>query len=317
MVENFSDIGRISADGCEFVMESIFEEHDWKRHLSINVDSGLWQCFKSGRKGNFTRFYAEVRGIPYFRASRELLIKNFEFLGEEVPELSKPDNKLELDTSKLIPININSGNSEDKKVLDAWSYLFTRRLFNEVVEEEEPFYLCTEGKFADRILIPFREDGNVFFFQARALYDQHPKYLNPSSEIAPKSSNVLYPYDEEADFLVVAESPLCARSLQLQGINATSPQGCVISDQQADILSTFKGKIIMGFDNDSAGLHGLKRFEETRKRLRMPEVHVCPIPENCKDWNEAHVKKVDTLDWITTESRPYDFEYKALQAFMK
>ena len=74
------------------------------------------------------RFYSEVEEIPYFRAYRDLMIKNFEFLGEDIPEQIKEERQLELDTSRLIPLNIESGYSEDPDVLRAWSLLFERKL---------------------------------------------------------------------------------------------------------------------------------------------------------------------------------------------
>ena len=291
-------------------MESLFVNNDWKKHMSVNVDSGLWQCFKTGRSGNFTRLYAEAEGIPYFRAQRDLMIKNFEFLGEEVPELDRPETKLELDTSKLIPINLNTADSTDKKELDAWNFLFGRALFNLNEEEDAPFYLCTEGKFTDRIIIPFKADDVVFYFQARALYDQTPKYLNPSTEIAPKPSDILYPYDESEDYLVVCEGPLDALSLQRKGINATATIGSSVSPRQAEILSTFRGKIILGYDNDEAGQRGVEKFDKTRKEMRMTGFEVCPPPSGYKDWNEAHVAGEDMFSWIMDKSQVYDFEYQ-------
>jgi len=292
-------------------MESLFVNNDWKKHMSVNVDSGLWQCFKTGRSGNFTRLYSEAEGIPYFKAQRDLIIKNFEFLGEEVPELDRPEKQLELDTSKLIPIDINSGMSEDKNVLDAWNFLFSRKLFITQYEEEAPFYLCTEGRFKDRIIIPFLSDeGVVYYFQGRALYDLSPKYLNPSTEIAPKPSDILYPYTEEMDHLVVCEGPLDARSLQLQGVNATATIGSSISPRQAEILSTFEGEIILGYDNDEAGQRGIDKFDRTRKELRMAGFEVCPPPSGYKDWNEAHIADEDLSLWITEKTVAYDFEYQ-------
>ena len=285
--------------------------NDWKKHMSVNVDSGLWQCFKTGRSGNFTRLYAEAEGIPYFRAQRDLMIKNFEFLGEEVPELDRPETKLELDTSKLIPINLDSVDSENKKVVDAWNFLFSRALFNLNEEEDAPFYLCLEGKFSDRIIIPFEADGVVFYFQARALYDQTPKYLNPSTEIAPKPSDILYPYDENEDYLVVCEGPLDALSLQRKGINATATIGSSVSPRQAEILSTFQGKIILGYDNDEAGQRGIEKFDKTRKEMRMTGFEVCPPPSGYKDWNEAHIAGEDMFSWIMDKSQVYDFDYKS------
>ena len=292
-------------------MESLFVNNDWKKHMSVNVDSGLWQCFKTGRSGNFTRLYAEAEGIPYFRAQRDLMIKNFEFLGEEVPELDRPETKLELDTSKLIPINLDSVDSENKKVVDAWNFLFSRALFNLNEEEDAPFYLCLEGKFSDRIIIPFEADGVVFYFQARALYDQTPKYLNPSTEIAPKPSDILYPYDENEDYLVVCEGPLDALSLQRKGINATATIGSSVSPRQAEILSTFQGKIILGYDNDEAGQRGIEKFDKTRKEMRMTGFEVCPPPSGYKDWNEAHIAGEDMFSWIMDKSQVYDFDYKS------
>ena len=293
-------------------MESLFVNNDWKKHMSVNVDSGMWQCFKTGRSGNFTRLYAEAEGVPYFRAQRDLIIKNFEFLGEEVPELDRPENKLELDTSKLIPINLESGNSDDKTELDAWSFLFGRALFNLNEEEDAPFYLCTEGRFKDRIIIPFKSEDTVFYFQARALYDLSPKYLNPSTDIAPKPSDILYPYDEEEDYVVVCEGPLDALSLQRKGINATATIGSSVSPRQAEILSTFGGKIILGYDNDEAGQRGIDKFDRTRKEMRMTGFEVCPPPSGYKDWNEAHIAGEDLFSWIMEKTQPYDFDYKAV-----
>ena len=293
-------------------MESPFVQNDWKKHMSINVDSGLWQCFKTGRTGNFTRFYAETEEIPYFRAYRDLMIKNFEFLGEDIPEQVKEERQLELDISKLIPLNIESGYSDDPDVLRAWSLLFERKLFTEENPPEAEYYLCMEGKFHNRIIIPFQRESIVYYFQGRALGDQRPKYLNPSSEIAPNPSEILYPYNEDDDHLVICEGPLDAKSLQLQGVNATATMKNYVSPRQAEILSTFQGDIVLGFDNDDAGHFGCKRFDELRRERLMQDFHVCSPPPGYKDWNEAHIKGENLHSWVMSESSLYNFEYKLL-----
>ena len=311
LTKNFSDIGRLSANGREFIMESPFIRNDFKRHCSVNVDSGLWQCFKTGRDGNFISLYSHFEGIPYFRAQRDLLIKNFDYLDQPIPlGVMLEEKKLELDTSKLIPLNIASGFSDDMDILNAWSFLYDRKLFKEDNETKAEYFLCKEGKFANRIIIPFMKDSMVFYFQARALGDQQPKYLNPSTEIAPKSSDVLYPYLEEAPMLVVCEGPLDAISLQLQGINATATMKNIISPRQAEILSTFEGDIILGFDNDIAGQRGFEAFDRLRRERLMNEFFVCQPPKGHKDWNEAHKNGVDLMPWLVENVALYDFEYK-------
>ncbi len=311
LTKNFSDIGRLSANDREFIMESPFIRNDYKKHCSVNVDSGLWQCFKTGRNGNFVSLYSHLQSIPYFQAQKELIIKNFAYLGKPVPISVMPEEKkLELDTSKLIPLNIASGFSEDPDVLTAWSILYERKLFNETEEKKAQYFLCKEGKFANRIIIPFIRDGIVFYFQARAIGDQQPKYLNPSIEIAPKSSDVLYPYYDDHNMLVVCEGPLDAISFQLQGINATATMKNIVSPRQAEMLATFDGDIVLAFDNDTAGERGFEAFDRLRKERLMDEFFVCKPPSGYKDWNEAHQNGVDLIHHLDDNLQLYDFQYR-------
>lgn len=291
-------------------MESPFVENDWKRHLSINVDSGLWQCFKSGRRGNFISFYAEVNGLKYFRAQRDLFIKNFENVDISAYTQEEESNQLCFDANQLEPLSITSGYSKKQKVLAAWKYLWDRRLFTEEEGHDEEYYLCTDGKFANRIIIPFRDGDSIYYFQGRALGKEYPKYLNPSTDIAPKISEVLYPYDEEADHLVVCEGALDAKSLQLNGINATAILTNIVSHVQMQILSNFEGKLMLALDNDEAGKKGVEAFENLRIRYRLPEFYILPPMPDCKDWNEAHIKRANFSSWIEDKSSLYNFEYK-------
>ena len=279
--------------------------------MSINVDNGLWQCFKTGRTGNFVSFYAHVQNLPYFKAQRELIIKNFEFQDLPVPEIDRTTKEqAEIDTSELEPITLTSGHSSDPLMLDAWNFLFGRKLFITDYEETSAFYLCRKGKFKNRIIIPFKSEGVVYYFQARAIYDDKPKYLNPGIDSAPKPSDILYPYDEGSDLLVISEGPLDARSLQLQGVNATCTMGSSVSPRQAEILSLFKGKIVLGYDNDEAGRRGISKFERLRKDLRMSQFNVCPLPEKFKDWNEAHIADFNLFEWVLDNTVTYDFNYQ-------
>jgi len=93
-------------------------------------------------------------------------------------------------------------------------------------------------------------------------------------------------------------------------VNATATIGSSISLRQAEILSTFKGKIVLGYDNDAAGQRGVDKFDRTRKELRMDGFEVCPPPSGFKDWNEAHVADEDLFQWVMEKTASYDFEYQ-------
>lgn len=286
-------------------MESPYVENDWKRHFSINLDTGLWQCFKTGEKGNFIKLYAYLENITIKRAYTKLILDNFFFDKEFI---TLPEHKTEKEVLDLIPVSINSHDDSDPVVQKAWVFLFGRSLFDINSEDPEPFYVCKSGKYQNRVIIPFKDEGEVFYFQARSLDGRTPKYLNPAAENGPKPSEILYPYDERSDYLVVCEGPLDAISLQIKGVNATSTMGCSISRTQAEMLQDFDGKLILGYDNDGAGERGIQKFEQLRKELRMPSFSVCPPPGKHKDWNEAAVADEDLYSWVCEKSYVYSYE---------
>jgi len=149
------------------------------------------------------------------------------------------------------------------------------------------FYLCTKGAYEGRLIIPFELENKVVFFQARALNDrQVPKYLNFKGM---KCSDILYPFDMDAEDLYVTEGVLCCKTLRSLGFNATCINGSFVSREQAYQLKQFEGRLIMAMDNDEAGRHCVATFNKTRKDLMMPAFWVAAPDEGSKDWNEQYV----------------------------
>ena len=315
--QKFKDKYKISSNGEEFIVPSLFHENDYKRHMSINSTTGLWQCFKSGETGNFTALYARLEEKTYKRAAAELLLQELQNTPAQIVSPTgfntqyDPQDLLSEEDPFLIPIHINSYESEDEMVLKAWKFLMDRQAFNIDEFEDEPFYLVKEGTYRNRILIPFRnEEGEMFFFQARALYsDMKPKYLNPPSAKGVHARHVLYPYDETAESLYICEGPFDAITLNLLGFNATCTIGNNISQTQIEILKEFEGKFILAYDNDDAGKIGLKKFDSIRRTNLMPNFKVVFPPDPYKDWNEAYLKGSDIPNWIFHNTEEYSYFY--------
>ena len=275
--------------------------------MSINLDTGLWQCFKTGNKGNFLQIYSFLEGITYNQAESTILFKELE--GEfpknlEIKNETPDPEKAEL---SLRSVTVEDYDTDDKLAQKAWTFLYERKLFN-LETEDSKYYVSTKGRYAGRLILPFEEDSEIFYFQARALGDETPKYLNPS-EGWPKPSQILYPYDTEASHLVVCEGPLCAISLQIQGVNATCTMGCSVSEYQVEALKEFEGKIIIGYDNDDAGKRGVNKFDYLRRIKRMADLYICHPPSEVKDWNDAHIKGSDLSEFVTSNTRRYDYDY--------
>ena len=305
----------MSSNGEECLIPSLFVDNDYKRHMSINLNTGLWQDFKSGETGGFTKLFSILENISYKEAESRILFKTF-FLDDNSPEIiqeikqriTKNDDLLDCE---LIALNIHSHGSKDLLVQAAWTFLFGRKLFTFDPVRADEYFVCKMGKYRNRIVIPFRKNENLFYFQARSLKAENkPKYLNPGAEEGIRPSHILYPYDEEAQDVVICEGPFDAISLQLQGVNATCTMGCHASHVQMDILKEFPGDIILGYDNDEAGQKGLKQFETLRKRKGMKEFYVVNPPKKYKDWNDAHAQGEDLKTYIQEAKRLYDYEYK-------
>ena len=283
--------------------------------MSVNLDTGLWQCFKTGNTGNFVRLYAILEGISYRKAESVLLFRELEDNNLEAWErtsLTTEDlpHSTNLDIAGFIPINVNSYESENKKVIKAWHFLMERKLFNLVDFEEAPYYLATKGRYKDRLIIPFKDhEENIVYFQARALTPEiQPKYLNPSIDEGVKASNILYPFDYETDHLIICEGPLDAITLKLHGFNATCTVGSSISTIQMQMLKEFTGRIILAYDNDEAGVRGLEKFNVLRKQFLMPNFYLVSPPAKYKDWNEAHIQEEDLNLWIKETQFKYTYE---------
>lgn len=269
------------------VIPSIFIDHDPKRHMSINLDTGLWQCFKSQRKGNFIQLYAELENLTYKQAYSKFLVD--EFFAEEKPEPKKEPTKV-LITEEFANFYSVDAYSFDSEI----NSLATMTLVQRGVVNQGPFYYALEGPYKNRLIIPYFHDERVIFFQARALYDdQQPKYLNFRGV---KSSSILYPFNYESEEpLYICEGVFDALSLKALGYNATTTISCHVSKEQINQLKFYRGPIVVAYDNDEAGLSGLRSFEMSRRKYRMPKIHYTAPPKRFKDWNEAYCKDLDAV----------------------
>jgi DNA primase len=290
--KNFEPNLKYVSGGREVTINSIFLP-DYKMHMSVNTDTGLWQCFKSGKRGNFVQLVANIEKCTYERARANILFEsikrsdveeNFEVEPAQKVFFSQEEFKEEFQCHELY------------KFCDtpAWKYIgdliFDRKLERVAFNEERPWFASFEGRFAGRVFIPFYAEDKIFYFQARSMMPSvTPKYLNHS---ALKASEILYPFDWSQERVVVTEGPVDAVTLQECGVNATSVMGARISKRQAHQLREFGGAIILSMDNDEAGkLAMIENFKFlTRQGVPSNRVSFLPCPSH-KDWNEFYQKE--------------------------
>lgn len=306
--------------GQEFTTNSIFAQ-DEKFHMSINMDTGLWQDFKSQETGNFPQLIAAVEQIPYDQALSYLRSKLFDTpehlfaISSVRVENQKPvsNQNLKKIVSSFSPFNPDDINKESLSDRLARKFVLSRKL------SKFTFYTSKSGRYANRIIIPYTHTGRIsdsYYFQARNLSVMGVKYLNPSREVTGiKSSEVLFPYRQDCDYIFITEGPIDAISLQVNGINATCTQGSHLSHLQAESLKD--KQIIFAYDNDTAGAEGVKHARRTLLRKNKNEFCAACPPSGFKDWNDLHIEcssQDEFISKVRASIRTVDFEYDITEA---
>jgi hypothetical protein len=303
--------------GPEFTTNSIFVP-DEKMHMSVNTDTGLWQDFKSHEKGNFAHLVAAAEQISYEEALsylRSKLLDTPELLFEVSSIYTKAQEATTENTVKSIfksfikfdPQNINKGNLTERL---AQKFIYSRKL------QKADFYICKNGRYANRLIIPYMNEDTPFYFQARNLSVIGMKYLNPSRQVTGvKSSEILFPYKKDCDYIFITEGPIDAISLQSNGLNATCTQGSHLSLTQAEELKD--KQLIFAYDNDEAGAEGIRQARKLMLGKNKNEFCVAKLPEGFKDWNDLHIScdtKSEFKAAVVNGLKPVDFEYDITEA---
>lgn len=150
-------------------------------------------------------------------------------------------------------------------------------------------------RFAGRITFPISDRrGRIVGFGARALGDDHPKYLNsPETEVFNKRE-LLYGFPQVADAIrkeraaLIVEGYTDVLMLYQSGIeNAVATLGTATTSGHLKTLSGFAEKIFVLFDPDAAGEKAIERAASTAADLRL-DLRVLRLPEDPADWLLAH-----------------------------
>tara|TARA_R110000744_G_scaffold33528_3_gene78690 strand:- start:1529 stop:2518 length:990 start_codon:yes stop_codon:yes gene_type:complete len=314
LYEKFEDF---STNNEEFLVDSIFAE-DKKKHMSINMGTGLWQDFKSKETGNFPQLISHIEGISEQEAHKYLGRKLFDspealFDVSTVRQKSlyTGESKVEEEFKNFKKLNIRTALLSDS-LSDrlAAKTVISRRL------QGFTFYVGEEGKYANRLIIPYKHKGSMIYFQARKLSSYGIKYLNPGKDShRVQSSEMLFPFNESLDYVIVTEGPMDAIALQLNGLNATCIQGSMMSYTQAREL---RGrKVILSFDNDEPGREGAVKARNILLRLNTPNIQQVQPPEGYKDWNAFHIDAQGTdklYKYVTENIEKMNFSFFVSQA---
>lgn len=150
-------------------------------------------------------------------------------------------------------------------------------------------------RFAGRITFPITDRrGRIVGFGARALGDDHPKYLNsPETQVFNKRE-LLYGFPQVTEAMrkeraaLVVEGYTDVLMLYQAGIkNAVATLGTATTPAHLKALSGYAERIYILFDPDAAGEKAIERAAETAAEMKL-DLRVLRLSKDPADWLLEH-----------------------------
>lgn len=240
-----------------------------KYHCSINMETGLWHCFKCEAKGNF--FSLKKR------------------LGDSVASTIRPDGKKSI-PKKLMTVASNCHKElmkpENKPLLN---YLLAERKIT-LYNVNTLMLGCGEFYGKKWLTIPIIENKDCKLIKLRCLPygDDDPKYTTyPSgagsvvfgaSELQRSNSSSVLICGGEFDRIIAGQM-----EFGMPVITGTAGEG-TFKDEWIDSYLDGRSEIYICFDNDDKGRDSTKALaEKIVSQLQNVSVYTVPIPEKLGD----------------------------------
>ena len=258
------------------------EDHDpsW----SVNIETGVHNCFACGFRGPFAAIVREVLGLPSNEAdawvrSRGSLERVGRLLsGGYIDELARSQPKKpvsEADLALCIP--------PPQDVLD------TRNITAEAATAFGVLYDFAKNCWITPIRDP--EDNRLWGWQEKAVVDRY--FRNRPRHV--EKSRTLFGLDQPdaGRQAILVEAPLDAVVIRSAGLpGALASFGAGVSDTQMQIILERFDSLILALDNDPDGLRHTRRIYDGWHR-RLP-IFVMPYMFRVKDPGEMSYTEIRT-----------------------
>ena len=308
--------GDVKISGNEIQANSIFctDKIDHKYKLWMNPSGGKnqypWGCYRcwlTDNMGSLVKLVSIVDHISYEEAEelicgtqsiRTLEQKVEEFFEKKIQE-TKPETTCELPPGTVLIENLSN---KSNWYLKSYVYLLRRKI------PLEGFYVCTEGKFIDRIVIPYKDrDGKLVYYNARAISDKNPlRYMKMEGSNVNRSHMLyFYRHPKTKGKLFLTEGEFDTISLNMLGLDAAALGGKSLSDEQVALINGYE--VVLALDNDKAGLPAIVSMGSKLLSLGVQASFVRP-PLGYKDWNQLYIKKPSESirDYIAKNTKPFN-----------
>lgn len=288
------------------------------RRLNIDYygkyDEWIYKCYNgdcSEPSGNIQSLYARVLGCDWKTANDELAEKKYN--SEKLKEKLDGGKKYEdsVDEKGVLDLNYNDCLSIQDKPTDRRGKAFHRELIRFHLDRYIPtrrnVLVATSGRYQSRFIIPVYQEGELVYFQGRAMDDDMlPKYLNP---VVIKENIILNQefFDPEM-YIIVCEGTIDA--WMVENNQGTTCLGAGISDAFLEKVFPLTNKgVIVALDNPEKDKSGYENYEKLVEKSRYnKQLKYFFMPTDHKDLNDVRVSRgnqFNIYDFVVENSYNY------------
>ena len=297
IVDIISDQVSLSKNGRNYIGLCPFH-NEKSPSFTVFAESGRFQCFGCGEKGDAITFLMKKEYLSYPAAVKKLaervgvtipteetdteqkkrnrryllnrkaadfFCKNlFSPIGSKALAYLQNERKLSIETVKTLGLGYAPDSFDNLK-----RYLlkcgFSER---ELVE----YSLCNQSEnghtydaFRNRVMFPIQDAyGNVVAFGGRAFGDGSPKYLNSAETPVFHKGQHLFGFHRSKEYgkeqMILCEGYMDVIALNSVGImNAVATLGTALTVEQAELLKKHTKRVLLNFDSDNAGQTATER----------------------------------------------------------
>lgn len=302
--------------------------------FSVDPEKGFYYCFGCSRGGDAIKLVGDLKSLSFTESVSYLAERSdieLEFEGKPADaDAARKRNERRRNVHKALAAatiyyHKTLLKSQSHYAEAARKYLADRRFGDSTIEEFRLGYAMPRGsggfigaaerlgldrsvleaaglvsgrggeRFAGRVTFPISDRrGRIVGFGARAMGDDHPKYLNsPETEVFNKRE-LLYGFPQVMKAMrseraaIVVEGYTDVLMLWQSGVkNAVATLGTATTPAHLRTLSGYADKIYVLFDPDAAGEKAVERAAATAAELRL-DLQVLRLSEDPADWLLEH-----------------------------
>ncbi len=275
-------------------------------------DEWIYTCYNGGcpePSGNIQSLYSNVMSVSWKEANKALTEKKYnpkkikDKLNKKkvyVDEVDEKNDTLDLDLDDCICLFDNP----DGRIQKKYHQLLKKFYVSRHIPTRRNVMISHSGKYKNRFIIPVYENGDMIYFQGRAINDDmEQKYFNPD---VVKENIVLNKevFDPEK-YIIVSEGLIDA--FMVEDNQGTTCLGASVSDDFLEKVVPFSSKgVIIALDNpklDESGFNNYLKIIEKSKYAKTLRYFFMP-GDSCKDLNDVKLedKKINIYDFVVENS---------------